>query len=251
MLHPKRLPAHDHLLRGSQCKGPADLLDLAHTYETDLLRIDVLPAHLVGTQSAHLSVLYAVLEAACNTLEISRDDIGGTLMPHSTGSWSFTFFDAVPGGAGHVLMVEKELPRILRAAYQRVSDCDCGDETSCYGCLRSYSNQRHHEELSRGVARAVLGQILGADIRERDPAAAPKLETAEERLIRSIVDLGAPPPVIGHESEQGLPIPLSWPDAKTAVAFDLDASEREELEQEGWSLLPPDPTEVAKAFRTQ
>ena len=211
-LHPRKPPAHDHLLKGSKCQGPADLLDLAHTYETDLLRLDVLPQGIVGAQAAHLSVLYAILEAACNTLEISRDDIGGTLIPHSAGSWSFVFFDSVPGGAGHVLMVESELTRILQAALQRVSTCDCGEETSCYGCLRSYSNQRDHEVLSRGLARSVLLRLLGDDHASVDTASLSSVEGIEDRLLRELSVAGAPAPAIGHESQQGIPIGISWPD---------------------------------------
>jgi hypothetical protein len=49
---------------------------------------------------------------------------------------------------------------LLTAAYQRVASCSCGAETSCYGCLRSYSNQRLHDELSRGAARDLLRLVL-------------------------------------------------------------------------------------------
>ena len=196
---------------------------------------------LVGTQAAHLSVLYAVLESACNTLEISREDIGGTLIPHSAGSWSFVFYDAVPGGAGHVLMVEGELTRILHAALERVSSCDCGEETSCYGCLRSYSNQRDHEVLSRGLARSVLGRLLGDDHASIDTATLSSTEGIEDRLLRELSVAGAPAPAIGHESGQGIPIGISWPPLAIAVDLDIDESDREELIREGWVLLEADP----------
>jgi hypothetical protein len=38
--------------------------------------------------------------------------------------------------------------------------CKCGEETSCYGCLRNYSNQRDHERLHRGAAKAYLQSVL-------------------------------------------------------------------------------------------
>ena len=250
-LHPKKPPAHDHLLKGSPCKGPADLLDLAHTYETDLLRLDILPTGFVGTQAAHLSVLYAVLESACNTLEISRDDIGGTLIPHSAGSWSFIFYDAVPGGAGHVLMVEGELSRILRTALERVSSCDCGEETSCYGCLRSYSNQRHHESLSRGLARSVLEGLLGGPSASADQGVLSTAEGIEESLLRALTAAGVPTPAIGHESQSGIPIAISWPAMRLAVDLDLDDAERGDLVAEGWVLLPVDPVVVVQELRAK
>jgi hypothetical protein len=45
----------------------------------------------------------------------------------------------------------------------RVSECDCGEETSCYGCLRSFRNQRHHEELSRRAAIDVLRPLVSGE----------------------------------------------------------------------------------------
>ena len=62
---------------------------MAHEYETDAVRIDIDPQGAVVGEPAHKSVLYALLEAACDTLEISRDDLGGTLMPSGRGEWSF------------------------------------------------------------------------------------------------------------------------------------------------------------------
>jgi hypothetical protein len=48
----------------------------------------------------------------------------------------------------------------MEAALERVSRCECGDDTSCYSCLRSYGNQMWHEQLSRGLAADVLRRIL-------------------------------------------------------------------------------------------
>ena len=66
-----------------------------------------------ATQAAWKSVLYAVVEAACEALEIARDDIGGSLTPVGADHWSVTLFDAVSGGAGHVLQVEQNLGLVL------------------------------------------------------------------------------------------------------------------------------------------
>lgn len=157
---PQKGPAHKHLLRDIDCKGPQRPLDLAHSYETDLLTLDLRVTGFVGNQNAWRSVLYAILEAACETLEIGRDDIGGSLTPIEINRWEIVLFDAVPGGAGHVLMIEHRLESILNAALRRVSVCDCGPETSCYGCLRSYTNQREHDALSRGAAEQILRRLV-------------------------------------------------------------------------------------------
>ena len=45
------------------------------------------------------------------------------------------------------------------AGLRRVESCECGPETSCYGCLRGYRNQRDHEVLSRGAAAQFLADL--------------------------------------------------------------------------------------------
>jgi ATP-dependent helicase YprA (DUF1998 family) len=69
-------------------------------------------------------------------------------------------FDAVPGGAGYAQRMFDHLPEILRSALAVVEHCECGEETSCYACLRSYRNQPVHEEMSRGMARDVLAGLM-------------------------------------------------------------------------------------------
>jgi hypothetical protein len=155
----KKPPKHDNPMTGKPCEGFRRVLDLAHRYETDILTLSA-PTSLGTNKEALLSVLYAVVEAACDSLEIARDDIGGSLTPTSADAWSLALFDRVPGGAGHVLNIAANIDEVLRVALQRVSVCECGPETSCYGCLRSYANQREHELLSRGAARDGLSRLL-------------------------------------------------------------------------------------------
>ena len=112
---PQKPPKHNHLLKNQPCSGPQRLLDLAHSYETDLLSIDVDVHGVHPTQSAWLSVMYAIVGGRLGeTLEIAREDIGGSLTPAGADRWSITLFDAVPGGAGHVLQVEQNLERVMR-----------------------------------------------------------------------------------------------------------------------------------------
>lgn len=160
---PKRPVKHTHLLRaGHDCTGPLERVDLAHPYETDLLWLDVRPNQPVLDEGPWKSVLYALLEAASETLQMARDDIGGTLSPTGAMTKSLVLFDTVPGGGGNVLRIEENLERVLRAALNRVRNCECGPETSCYGCLRGYRNQRDHEMLSRGAAADLL-ESLGVE----------------------------------------------------------------------------------------
>jgi hypothetical protein len=57
-----------------------------------------------------------------------------------------------------------ELARAFAAAFERVNECECGEETSCYECLRNFRNQYYHDQLSRGQARDFLEQILAAAV---------------------------------------------------------------------------------------
>jgi len=159
-LHAAKPPRHNNLLTNQPCNGHSRLLDLAHVYETDLLTLDIDLHGVRGTQAAWKSVLYAIVEAACEVLEIARDDIGGSLTPVGADNWSVALFDTVSGGAGHVLHIEDNLDRVLQGALRRVKSCECGPETSCYGCLRSYGNQRDHDDLSRGAAEQILARLL-------------------------------------------------------------------------------------------
>jgi ATP-dependent helicase YprA (DUF1998 family) len=136
---------------------------LAHPYETDILEIsfDGLAAPLAST-SHWRSTLYALLEGVSERLQISRDDIDGTLHPTPGGRTALVIFDAVPGGAGSATRIARSFDDVLEAALTRVSRCDCGEETSCYGCLRGYRNQPFHDELRRGAALRFLAPLVPA-----------------------------------------------------------------------------------------
>ena len=155
-------PARSHVnpLRGKPCTGPLRWRSLAHTYETDILRLR-LDAPGLGTMAQWQSLLYAVLAGAADGLEISHADIDGLVHSGADGRSGLVLFDTVPGGAGSVLRIADALDTVIRVAVRRVASCDCGPETSCYGCLRTPRNERQHENLSRGAALTVLESLHG------------------------------------------------------------------------------------------
>jgi ATP-dependent helicase YprA (DUF1998 family) len=152
---------HQHLLRDRECTGPLQPRALAHRYETDIVAVsfDALAAPFAGNGHWR-STLYALLEGVSERLQISRDDIDGTLYPTPGGRTSLVIFDAVPGGAGSAIRIARSFGDVLEAALTRVTRCDCGEETSCYGCLRGYRNQPFHEELRRGAAVDFLRPLV-------------------------------------------------------------------------------------------
>ncbi len=153
---------HPRPLGGGSCTGRLVRLMLGHKYETDLVDVLVNGGFHLDTASpaTRYSLLYALLEGASAALEISRDDIDGTLYHRRGGSTSLVLFDTVPGGAGGATRIAEHFPEVLLAAVKRLENCDCGAETSCYGCLRTYRNQTRHELLVRGAALEALRQLV-------------------------------------------------------------------------------------------
>jgi hypothetical protein len=161
----RRIPrTHRNPRTGKQCRGRLYNHHLGHEFITDVLelRFEGLLASTVNYE-LWLSVLYALLEGASETLGIRRDDLDGTLYRYSAGiAPALVLYDNVPGGAGHVRRIADELKNVFLAAWERVDQCECGEETSCYECLRNFRNQPYHDLLRRGLARDFLSSLLRA-----------------------------------------------------------------------------------------
>ncbi|WNG83724.1 DEAD/DEAH box helicase [Mycobacterium sp. ITM-2016-00316] len=149
---------HNRPENGRECDGPLETISLGHRYQSDIAEFtfDGVP-YMKDQDSNWLSALYAILEGASYALEITRDDIDGALSWSADHKRSLVLFDTVPGGAGSAKRIAENIEVVLESAVKRVTSCECGEETSCYGCLRSYRNARFHEELSRGAALNLLG----------------------------------------------------------------------------------------------
>ena len=158
----RTLPAHQNPRTRQDCRGTLVARHLGHEFITDVLELRFEGRGTVGVEyESWLSMLYALLEGASEALGIRRDDLDGTLYRHNFDlAPALVLFDNVPGGAGHVRRIVDELPDVCRAAWERVDQCECGEETSCYECLRNYRNQVFHDQLKRGLARDFLHSIL-------------------------------------------------------------------------------------------
>ena len=102
--HGRAPRSHVNPLRGKPCTGPLRWRSLAHTYETDILRLR-LDAPGLDTLAQWHSLLYALLEGAADGLEISHADIDGVVHSGADGRSGLVLFDTVPGGAGSVLRI--------------------------------------------------------------------------------------------------------------------------------------------------
>ena len=147
---------HDRPWGGGQCSGYLSMRQLGHNFLTYVVQLR--PGSTLASQGDLRSALYALL-AAVPALDIPREDVDGALHWVGKNEPAFVIFDAVPGGAGHAKRINDHLSELVSAAYGKASNCECGVETSCDSCLRSYSNQLFHDELSRQAAMDVLGRL--------------------------------------------------------------------------------------------
>ncbi len=153
---------------GRKCVGTLRSLSLGHEFVTDVLRLQFLPR---PPASAHISSLslglgYALVEGAAEALEVPTTDLNATVISAAKriGLPPIVLYDNVPGGAGIVAQLERPeiLKAALSAAVDKLSKCDCGEDSSCYGCLRSYRNQFAHSLLQRGPTLKYLREVAAA-----------------------------------------------------------------------------------------
>jgi hypothetical protein len=154
-------------------------VSLGHSFATDILRIELPPipgqiankyetAENTIPKDIRLSVLYALLDGASDTLGIARNDINGCV-DYEQGNAALILLDEASGGAGHVKKIFDRLDDVFRAGLTRVGGyCGCSEETSCYGCLRNYGNQFEHEKLTRGGAKDYLTWLLVQTSKRKD-----------------------------------------------------------------------------------
>lgn len=140
-------------------------IHLGHDFITDVVEIKLpLISKKFIEKSFWPSLLYAVMEGASIELGIARSEIGGCLY-RADGEYetntSIILYDDVPGGAGHAKKISQRIRGVLENAKLKVTgSCGCSEETSCYGCLRSFENQFYHEILQRGIAQEYLTELL-------------------------------------------------------------------------------------------
>ena len=137
---------------GRKCScSNLEKFSLGYRFETDVIRIRI--DKFCSSEEAY-SVLQALILSACRELNIDNTEIAGCLQYCSVGIFYFILYDTTPGGAGHVKRLNnyEMLKQVLKSAYERAKSCTCGGESgdsSCYSCLRTYQNQKHHDILKR------------------------------------------------------------------------------------------------------
>ena len=158
---------------GSSCKNETlKNMALGYRFRTDVLMLRFAEPEVTFWEEA-LSILYGLLEGASKALSVERDDLSGCLkwfFNEDTGraNYGFVFYDKTPGGAGHVRRMADPvlLGKVFEESLVQMLSCTCGGEsmdTSCYGCLRNYYNQKYHDLLQRGYVVLFLKKVLSTE----------------------------------------------------------------------------------------
>ena len=150
---------------GKSCDCLLTRNKLCHVFKTDVVRIEF-QTYAAKSQDTMLSVMYALLEAVSDVLDIERSDIKGCLhkvVYQGSLIYSIVLYDAVAGGAGHVRRLVNEngqvFQKVVDKAIEITKNCNCSP--SCYSCLRNYYNQKIHDKLNRKMAYSFLENYLG------------------------------------------------------------------------------------------
>lgn len=138
----------------SECEGTLERFSLGHELVTDVVRLQFSRLH---AEWDAYSVAYAVLLGAAEALDVPDTDLNVTIARGDGHQSAIVLYDNVPGGAGLVAQLERAsvFDDVLRNARGRVQG-NCGCDSSCYGCLRSYRNQFAHPHLDRNRVLDVL-----------------------------------------------------------------------------------------------
>lgn len=169
--HPK-VVSPDHIrpwTSDQRCSNSRlDKRGLGYRYRTDVLELRLPHEHLDklglhGPDDYHalwLSVLYALVNGACQALDIDERDLGGCLYYSQKSHPSLVLFDTAPGGAGFVHETREHFTEVMNKAIELLDCKSCGEDSSCIACLRTYFNQHDHNRLRRGWAKSYLAALM-------------------------------------------------------------------------------------------
>jgi len=262
---------------GSYCSGKYQSrpIHLGHEFMSDVLEIQL--ENLLVKHENEVwnweSLLYGILNGASVALGIDRNDIDGCIHYKNQTSPSIILYDKVPGGAGYMKEIYNQLEVTFEESLSILKNCSCGKETSCYGCLKNYSNQFAHDFLSRGAAIDILKSVcdslnrplasntedgsLGkfSDNNEiksliiKQKQLIPTewqgiIELIDESCITLVQDLikeGVPVPEVGYEIADYTgtigEAELAWEDQKIAVLLQDNEKAINVLETKGWYVV--------------
>ena len=170
-----KIDSHKDPLSGRTCKNTnlRFTLDLAHTFETDVLLLRFhreIPILNVGTEALQKqevfsrTVVEAIRFAAAKLLEIQPTEIRATY--RKVGRYiEAILYDAIAGGAGYSIRLSNDfsVSSLLEKTLE-ILDCARDCSSACSACLYDYSNQLSWDQFDRHIVMPWLQAFLSNDV---------------------------------------------------------------------------------------
>ena len=113
------------------------------------------------TVSEVINLCESIILGMANTLQIERTDLSFiTYSELPTQSRGF-LFDPMKGGSGIINQLLSDWNSIIKKAINYLENCQNDCEQACYGCLKTYWNERNHDILNRHIALNLLKELRG------------------------------------------------------------------------------------------
>lgn len=142
---------------------------------------DVLLITPFASEADAVNAMTGLLAGAGQVLDMGVSELEGLVLPETVNSCSVLIYDPIPGGSGLIEQITNHWVAICEKGITFVASCqNCPEDEACYGCLKSYRNQRYHDELSRAVACQMLETLATSIVREHDipPQAVQRTDSA-------------------------------------------------------------------------
>jgi len=163
--HATPAPAPDHVAGrtrkhkdprrpGRDCQGSLAFRQLGHEFLTDVVEIRFNDPRMADDRVGEAFSMRYLRVCPVSTSGVKRwtGRCTSTMCAEARRSFSST-----PSPGGRTRSACWPAPsRGARRGRKVAEHCECGEESSCYACLRTYSNQIWHEQLVRRLAAGVL-----------------------------------------------------------------------------------------------
>jgi very-short-patch-repair endonuclease len=260
-------------VHAQRCKGQLHNYVLGYEFSADTLIFPV-PANMIPESEQAAGFLRtlgtAMIRGAVELLEIEEDEIASFYNTHPQFT-QLVFYETVPGGAGYLQALAKDVPRWATEAAKRLYNHECSG--ACYRCLKSYRNQWFHRVLDKNLVRDALFQLQNGGMIEApqrikseqapdilqqwlDQSGVPTRDTPIEKALLNAMQAGRrlPEPVAQYELRRAdgslITVPdFVFPDKKIAIYCDgyayhgdretleKDAAKRNEIQAMGWKVV--------------
>jgi hypothetical protein len=148
------------------------------------------------------------VKAACLELDLEIDELQAEFRPALTMAGQhgleaeIYLYDTLPGGAGFAQQAGRLGERLFARALSVLKNCPAGCDSSCYRCLRVYTNKLDHQLLDRQLAASFLNYILSGTTPILDEARAKR---TTDLLFNDLDRQGAADVVFAQDATVSVP----------------------------------------------